>query len=205
MTLQPYCPSLVGVSVPDKSLLERVASSIASPGADAPKGVKTSILAQAAKSYGARPQMDDEATMPTGFDPTAAALFEAVVEGAFLVANSDGVFDDDERAAFESVVANATNNVVQYSQLHALLADLCEQLAEDGLEKRTRMVARTITKPEHQHEVLRIAALMAHISGGVSEQERGVMDQLAGGFELEGAAVEQALNEAEDALKSVQG
>ena len=32
--------------------------------------------AQAASSYGARP-MADESTVPTGFDPAAAALFEA--------------------------------------------------------------------------------------------------------------------------------
>lgn len=190
------------MSAVDQTLLDRVARGIARPGADAPPGVTGSILTQAAASYGAKPVFD-EATIPTGFDPTAAALFEAVVEGAFLVANSDGVFDDDERGAFEAVVANATNHVVQAAQLHALLADLCEQLAEDGIEKRAKMVARTITRPDHQHEVLRIAALMAHISGGVSEQERRVMDQLASGFALESAAVEQALSEAEEALASM--
>ncbi len=186
------------MTVADKSLLERVARGISRPGAPAP-GASTSILAQAATSYGARPVIE-EATVPTGFDPSAAALFEAVVEAAFLVANSDGVFDDDERKAFESVVANACNNVVQISQLSALLADLCEQLTEDGMEKRTRMVARTITKRDHQHEVLRIAALMAHISGGVSESEREVMQQLAKGFDLEPAAVQTALDQAEAAL-----
>src|SRR5215470_8039449 len=141
---------------PDKSLLDRVARGVSKPGANAPAGVTASILAQAATSYGARPVVD-EATVPTGFDPAAAALFEAVVEAAFLVANSDGVFDEDERAAFESVVAHACDNVVQLSQLQALLADLQEQLAEDGIEKRARMVARTITRADHQQEVLRIA------------------------------------------------
>jgi len=188
------------MTAPDKSLLDRVARGIARPGAGAPAGVTASILAQAATSYGARPVID-EATVPTGFDPAAAALFEAVVEAAFLVANSDGVFDDEERGAFQSVVAHACNNVVQVSQLQALLADLCEQLSEDGIEKRTRMVARTITKRDHQQEVLRIAALMAHISGGVSEQERTVMDQLARGFDLGADAVEQALSQAEAVLK----
>lgn len=181
---------------PDQSLIERVARGIARPN---PTAGGLSILAQAATSYGARPIVD-EATVPTGFDPAAAALFEAVVEAAFLVANSDGVFDDDERAAFQSVVANACGDVLQIAQLDALVADLCEQLAEDGIEKRTRMVARTITKPEHQLEVLRIAALMAHISGGVSEQERSVLEQLARGFGLMPAAVNEALSDSEAAL-----
>lgn len=181
---------------PDKSLIERVARGIARQNSTAGG---PSILAQAASSYGARPVVD-EATVPTGFDPAAAALFEAVVEAAFLVANSDGVFDDDERAAFQSVVAEACGDVVQLSQLDALVADLCEQLAEDGIDKRTRMVARTITKAEHQLEVLRIAALMAHISGGVSEQERTVLEQLARGFGLEEQVVHEALSESEGVL-----
>ena len=54
-----------------------------------------------------RSRPSDEATVPTGFDPVAVALFEAIVEGAFLVAFADGVFDDEERKTFERVVAPA--------------------------------------------------------------------------------------------------
>jgi tellurite resistance protein len=186
---------------PDKGLLARVAHGIGRPGEAAPPGITASILAQAARSYGARP-IYDESTAPTGFDPKAAALFEGIVEAAFLVANSDGVFDADERAAFQSVVTEACNDQVQPAQLQALLADLCKQLADDGIEKRARMVARSITRGDHQIEVLRIAALMAHISGGVAASERNVLDHLARGFELDDAAVDRALHEAEGALKS---
>lgn len=189
------------MTVSDKGILELVARGISRPGSKAPSGVTASILTQAARSYSTRPIMD-ESTVPTGFDPKAAALFEATIEAAFLVANSDGVFDDDERAAFQSVVANACGDVVQHAQLDALVADLCEQLAEDGTDKRARMIARTITKPEHQIEVLRIAALMAHISGGVSQQERLVLDQLAAGFKLPEGAVDEALQESEGVLAS---
>jgi tellurite resistance protein len=190
------------MTAPDQSLLERVARSISRPGGAAPTGVASSILTQAAKSYGARP-IFDEATVPTGFDPAAAALFEATIEAAFLVANADGVFDDEERAAFQTVVTIACNGQVQATQLHALLADLGEQLADDGIEKRTRMVARTIPRRDHQLEVLRIASLMAHISGGVSETERRVLDQLSRDFDLEPGAVDQALTEAAAALKGI--
>src|SRR5271154_1235227 len=168
----------------DKGLLERVARGISRPGEASPAGVTGSILAQSARSYGARPVFD-EATVPTGFDPAAAALFEATVEAAFLVANSDGVFGDEERAAFQEVVSAACNDQVQSVQLQALLADLCEQLAQDGIEKRARMVAKTVVKRDQQLEVLRIAALMAHISGGVSTSERAVLDYLARDFDLD--------------------
>ena len=188
------------MTAPDKGLHDRVVRGIARPGGGAPTKVTSSILAQAATSYGARPIVD-ECTIPTGFDPAAAELFEATVEAAFLVANSDGIFDDDERAAFQSVVAEACNNLVQEEQLGALLADLCEQLAEDGIEKRAKMVARTITRRDHQLEVLRIAALMAHISGGVSAHEREVLEHLGRGFDLDVGAVDSALTEAAAVLE----
>lgn len=140
--------------------------------------------------------MVDEATVPTGFDPAAAALFEATVESAFLVASADGVVDDDERIAFRTVIAEACNNLVQHTQLDALIADLIESLNEDGLEKRAKMVARTIIRRDHQNEVLRIAALMAHISGGVDESEKRVLELLARSFDLDSSAVESALSEA---------
>ncbi len=184
------------MTVSDKGILELVARGISRPGSKAPSGVTASILTQAARSYSTRPIMD-ESTVPTGFDP------EATIEAAFLVANSDGVFDDDERAAFQSVVLNACRDLVQPSQLDALLADLCQELAEDGLEKRTRMVARTVTRIDHQMEVLRIAALMAHISGGVSEPERAVLEQLTHDFDLDADSLAQALREAEAALAQI--
>lgn len=187
------------MTVPDQGLLERVVRGISRPGADAPAGVTTSILTQAARSYGAKP-VAEELTVPTGFDPMAAALFEAVVEAAFLVANADGVFDDQERAAFESVVTNACSDLVRDSQVEALVADLAELLGEDGVEKRARMVARTITRRDNQLEVLRIAALMAHVSGGVDATERAVLELLAKGFALEPDAVDHALGLAHDAL-----
>ena len=188
------------MTAPDKGLLDRVVRSIARLGGPTPSKARRSILAQAATSYGARPIVD-ESTVPTGFDPAAAALFEATVEAAFLVANSDGVFDDDERDAFASVVTEACNNLVQGDQLSALLTDLGEQLALDGVANRARMVARTIIRRDHQLEVLRIAALMAHISGGVSQHERDVLEHLRLGFNLDENAVKDALHDAKTMLE----
>lgn len=185
----------------DKTLLERVARCIAQPGSSSPPGVRTSILKQSSVSYGTRP-IFEEMTVPTGFDPQAAVLFEAVVEAAFLIASCDGVFDEDERLAFESVVAEACDNSVQVEQLDALVQDLREQLSEDGMEKRTRTIGRAIRRRDHQLEVLRIGALIAHISGGVSEHERSVLEQLARGFDLPGGSVDHALMQAEVALQA---
>jgi tellurite resistance protein len=81
-------------------------------------------------------------------------------------------------------------------QLEALVADLCEMLAEDGIEKRISMVSRTVKRPEHQREVVRVAALMAHASGGVGATERTIIEKLAQGFELDPSVVEEALAQA---------
>lgn len=177
------------------TLLERVVVSLATAGPD-----RKSILSQAASSFAKRPS-SGESTIPTGFDPLAASLFEAVVEAAFLVANSDGDFDDTERATFESVVSEACQNTVQAGEVRSLVSDLCDQLEEDGIDGRVKMVASTITDEGHKHEVLRIAALMAHISGGVQDAELQVLSSLAEGFGLGDDAVRTALDQAQRALQ----
>jgi tellurite resistance protein len=184
----------------DSSLLGRVADKLSEAPSYAESGVKASILTVAAASYGSRSQ-DDEVTQPTGFDPEAAALFEAVVEGAYLVAHADHEFDPAERAAFQHVVLSACRGKVLERQVAALLADLEDLLKEDGLDKRCKMVARAITKPEHAREVLRISALIAHVSGGVSTDERQVLQKLADEFKLDGSALDVALQEASKVLE----
>ncbi len=184
----------------DQSLLSRVAAKLSQPPSYAEPGAKESILTVAAASYGSRPASDDDVTQPTGFDPDAAALFEAVVESAYLVANADGEFDAAEREAFQHVVLTACAGFVGEMQMSALLADLQDQLAEDGVDKRVAMVAKTIKKPEHAQEVVRVAALLAHVSGGVSDIERDVLEKLAAELELEPSALERALREAESAV-----
>jgi len=180
----------------DKNFLSQVAIRVAQPSQDAPAGVAESILTVAAGSYGFRCGHQEELTMPTGFDPSAAALFESIVETAYLVATADGVFDEAERKAFRDVVLEACRGTVNPDQLEALLADLADQVKEDGLDQRVSMVARTIRRPEHQREVLRIASLLALVSGVVSDSERQVIDKLAAAFGLGEGVSEAVLEEA---------
>ncbi len=157
-------------------LLARVArSALTQP---VPVGdASASILSLAATSYGTRPS--EEATVPTGFDPIAVALFEAIVEGAYLVANADGVFDEIERKTFERVVAAACGGDVPAAQIAVLVGELEEQLREEGLEARLEALGRSILRKEHAREVLRIAALLAHATDDVSPVERDVLVKLA--------------------------
>ncbi len=181
------------------NLLARVASR-SSNAADGAAHVPVSILTLAAASYGARPS--DEATVPTGFDPQACALFEAIVEGAYLVASADGVFDDEERKTFEKVVTTACGGAVPLKAISALVADLADQLDEDGLDGRVKALAQQAHRPEQSREVLRIAALIARVSDSVSEVERGVLAKIAEACGMRHQDVDVALEEARAALAS---
>ena len=180
------------------NLLARVAQSAASTATLEP-GHSGSILSLAAASYGSRPSGD--ATVPTGFDPIAVALFEAIVEGAYVVANADGVFDEDERRTFEKVVVTACGGTVAPQQIAALVNDLGDQLEEDGIDRRVEMIGRAVTKKDHGREILRIAALLAYVSDDVSPVEREVLGKLARQFGIEPGEVDSALDEAREAVK----
>ncbi len=181
------------------SLLERVVSSMATGGGSPSGKQQKSILSQAAASFARRPSAAEQ-TIPTGFDPVAATLFESVVEAAFLVATADGEFDQAERNIFETVVHESCQNTIQRSEVTELVSDLMDQLHEDGLDKRIRMVGIIVQSDEHKIEVLRIAALMAHVSGGVHHTERTVMEKLCAQFGLPHGVVQTVLDQASTAL-----
>jgi tellurite resistance protein len=161
-----------------------------------------SIVALAAASYGAR--TSEDVTVPTGFDPLAVALFETIIEGAYLVANADGVFDDEERRAFEGVVVEACGGTVTSQQITALVCDLHTQLRASGIDRRIESIATSVSKREHANEVLRVAALMAQSSGGVSKIEHEVVAKLGAKCGLDASDVHAALDDAKSTLRESQ-
>lgn len=180
------------MATPDETLRDRVAARLGEAPSYAEEGIKRSILAVAAGSFGVR---SPDVTQPTGYDPQAAALFEAVIESAVLVAYGAAGFDPAAQAVVRDLVLRACRGVLREAQLAALLADLSDQLAEDGLDKRVQMVGRTITRPDHAREVLRIAGLLSAASGGMNANRRATLDKLAREFRLDADAVDSALVE----------
>jgi len=179
------------------NLLAKVARTETAP-AERAGSPDRSILMLAAASYGARPT--DDTTVPTGFDPFAAALFESIVEGAYLVATADGIFDAEERSTFERIVTAACGGTVAQSHVADLVADLADQLGEDGLDRRVARLAEGVQRDEQGREVLRIAALIASVSDDVSDVERDVLGKIASACNLGDGAVERALEDVRDAL-----
>jgi tellurite resistance protein len=182
------------------NLLARLARSSTASGRLSDPGRPASILSLSAAAYGAKPSED--ATVPTGFDPVAVALFESIVEGAYVVANADGVFDDEEKRTFERIVVAACGGMVAPSQITALVADLADQLEEDGVDRRVDVLSKAVMKPEHAQEVLRIAALLALATEDVSPVEREVLGKIAKATGLGAGAVDQALSDVKNALAS---
>ena len=182
------------------NMLARVARAPhgAASGTQATEGQDRSILTLAAASYGSRPT--DESTVPTGFDPHAAALFESIVEGAYIVATADGVFDEEERRAFERIVTAACGGAVAQRHIADLISDLQDQLDEDGLDTRLQRLGEGIARREHAQEVIRIAALIAQVSEDVSEIERSVLEKLAVSCKLDATEVDAALADVKKAL-----
>jgi tellurite resistance protein len=182
------------------NLLARVARTPHRPCNERAPSSERSILTLAAASYGARPT--DESTIPTGFDPFAAMLFESIVEGAYLVATADGVFDDEERRTFERIVTASCGGAVPSNHVADLVADLADQLLEDGLDRRIQRLAEGIQREEQALEVLRIAALIAQVSDDVSDVERVVLEKIASACRLGEGAVDRALADVHASLAS---
>lgn len=192
------------MSSADDSLLDTVTRHLSEPPAGDAAAEARSMLLQLATAYSAgEGPLDSEVTQPTGFNPHNAALFESVLESAFLVANADGHFDEVERKAFVRVVRDACEGAVGDAQIEALLSDLDDLLTEDGLDKRIEMVGRAIVRPEHGEEVLRIAGLLAYVSAGVSDVERGVLDKLCSRFGLAPRILQRVLAEVASAVSNV--
>lgn len=158
-----------------------------------------SVLLATAARY-CPPVGDFTVTPPSGFDPDAAAVFEAIIESAFLVANADGDFDATEREVFALVVSEASNRYVSERQISAIVMDLETQLADDGFERRLERLACTVTRQSDRLEALRIAALLARVSAGVCDAEREVLGRLAALWDLPPDSVEDALCEVANAL-----
>jgi len=189
---------MIAPDVSVAELLDRVKRQLAQPADWDKSGLggkyRESVLLASAARYSSPPS-DFAATPPTGFDPDAAALFEAIVESACLVVNADGEFDQAEREVFTLVLLEASNRRVSERQVQAIVSDLATQLAEDGLERRLARLRMAIARPNDRREALRIAALLARVSSGVSDVELSVLRRLAATWDLEPSAVDEALVE----------
>ncbi len=146
---------------------------------------RRSVIALAAAAYAAQPSVDS--TTPTGFDPFAVTLFEAIVEAAFLVATADGVFDNDEREVFARIVAASADNALPRTDLNGLIEELADNLALQGLDRRVARVGESVRRHEHKVALLRVALLVALANDVISEPEEAVLTRLCSALDISAA------------------
>ena len=187
------------MSAPDSTLINQLARCLQASPRHAEAGTYGSIFGVAASAYRFRAERD-ELTQPTGFDPQAARLFEAILESAYLVSNAGGEFDESRRVALVHLVLRASTGMLRDRQLQGLLEAFRERLAEEGLDRRLESVARSVEKPEHAREVVRAAALLAGVSGGLRPAERGVLQRLSARLNVDDVTLTRALQEASSVL-----
>ncbi len=152
----------------------------------------------AAAAYGSRPR--NEATMPTGFDPSAVLLFEGMVEAAFLAAVCDGIFDDKERELFSRLVVFLGAGAIPKSLVFKLVAELEDLLARDGFAERVKAVCEKVHRPEYGKELLRVAILLAMASDDVSAREREILDEIARGLPVPSGVLDVLIEEVRAAV-----
>ncbi len=160
--------------------IERLAN--VSSGQEGGTGRNRSVIALAAAAYASQPSVDS--TTPTGFDPFAVTLFEAIVEAAFLVATADGVFDADEREVFSRIVAASAENALPRSDLNGLIEELAEHLAIDGVDRRVARIAQSVRRPEQKIALLRVAILVALANDTISETEEALIARLCNALDV---------------------
>ena len=160
--------------------IERLAN--VSSGQEGGTGRNRSVIALAAAAYASQPSVDS--TTPTGFDPFAVTLFEAIVEAAFLVATADGVFDADEREVFSRIVAASAENALPRSDLNGLIEELAEHLAIDGVDRRVARIAQSVRRPEQKIALLRVAILVALANDTISDTEEALIARLCNALDV---------------------
>jgi hypothetical protein len=126
-------------------------------------------------------------TLRMGFDPVKAACFEGCVEVAYLVASCDGDLHEEEQHTFVQFILALRHPSVQVDEqvcrtMDALMSDLREALAEEGIQGRIRSLGRMLrTRPE-QIEALSLAMVAAQACRGVREPQQRLLEQIASAF-----------------------
>ncbi|MFO7181369.1 MAG: hypothetical protein DIU78_021885 [Pseudomonadota bacterium] len=167
--------------VPDSTLIAKVARKL-SQAPDSLRGQRASILVAAAGAYCLSGDLDehfDELTRPTGYDPGAARLFEALIESALVVIRGERELDPAERAALQNALLLGCSGCLSEQRVNELLRDLEEQLAADGVDHRIQALGEVVRGPEQAREMLRVSALLAEALGGVRHDERALLARLA--------------------------
>jgi tellurite resistance protein len=115
--------------------------------------------------------------VPKGGDPSL--LFNAVIEGGYLVAAADGTVDPAELATLKRAVLTLTGDELASEELDALVDDLIDLRKTHGEAARCKAVGELLAAHKSADEGLYLAAAIAYASNGLDRKELAVLERIA--------------------------
>ncbi len=129
----------------------------------------------------------------TSEEQSALLRLLAILETGFLATAADGVV---EPAEFNSLGANFAHWLEQDlsgEDLHEIIQGFIAHLNEDGLDGRLQYLSETLDKSSRR-VAFDFAAMLSACDGDVSEEELGVLEQIATAFGLSKKEAQQHFN-----------
>jgi tellurite resistance protein len=125
----------------------------------------------------------------------------ALVEGAYLVAVADGRLAGQEVRTLAQTITYVMGEGLPAGELADMLDSFAEALARDGLEKRLRVLAKTVPDAEARREVLGFAALICACDDDVVAQERERLVEIGTAFRFTPDEVSELLEAVRSELR----
>lgn len=118
-----------------------------------------------------------------------------VIDIGVLVANADGLVDDQERALLAEVFQTLLETKLSPEVVDALISSSVEVIQLAGSEPRARLVGAILRDCDAAEPGLRVALAIAFASEGLSAAERAVVDRIAAAAEVRRDRVDELVAE----------
>jgi uncharacterized tellurite resistance protein B-like protein len=145
---------------------------------------------------------DDAEATP---DLSAADLAEAtaaiaIIEGAFLVAASDGEIADEEAEKLTELTVAMFDGEITREDVQAVAERVNEVLEAQGFEARIAAVAEALPSAEYRRLAFTAAAAMAYFDGVITEEEEAVFGAYSEALEISDEDAETLLEEVREQM-----
>lgn len=139
-------------------------------------------------------QKQRQSTPPISADEQNALLrLLAILETGFLASAADGVVEPAEFNNLGANFASWLDQDISGEDLHEIINGFIGHLKEDGFEGRLEYLAETLDKPSRR-VAFDFAAMLSACDGDVSEEELGVLENIATAFGLSKREAQQHFN-----------
>jgi tellurite resistance protein len=123
-------------------------------------------------------------------------VFRVAVEAGYLAALADGTVDADERDAIVKAIHTLSVGAVIEWEVEALIDTCAERAGKEGASALAKACGEELKALGQPEAGLLFAAVVAQAAGGIDEQEKRVLEEIADAAGLKKAAVGTILKRA---------